>query len=146
MAADNESEMTDLQSWLNANQLDLVLARERDGLGSIENDEQRARREQAIEQMATYSSMLRNTATTSVSLTASYGANGRLRRRPFSFKLEFEDGRWNVDEKELGATPRLGDVVTFDDGRPWRVRATQSVRTRPTQKPVHELFVCAPAA
>ena len=67
-------------------------------------------------------------------------------RRPFAFKLEFEDGRWNVDEKQLEAAPIVGDIVSFGDGRPWRVRETQYVRARPARKPVREVFVCAPAA
>ena len=100
---------------------------------------------EAIEQMATYVSMLRDTSTPSASLAAAYGPDGR-RRRPFSFKLEFADGRWNVDEKELDAAPQVGDIVSFEDGRPWRVSASQFVRARPTRKPVREFFVCAPAA
>jgi hypothetical protein len=62
----------------------------------------------------------------------------------FSFKLELADGRWNIDEKELDVPPQIGDIVSFDDGCSWRVRASEFVRARPTQKPVRELFVCAP--
>ena len=95
--------------------------------------------------MATYVSMLRDTTTPSASLAAAYGPNGR-RRSPFAFKLEFADGRWSVDEKELEAAPQVGDIVSFEDGRPWRVSASQFVRARPTRKPTREFFVCAPAA
>ena len=136
---------SDPQSRLNADQLDSALAHKREGLAELENEEQRSRREQAIAQMATYASMLRDTTTTSASLAAAYGPDGRL-RQPFSFKLEFADGRWNVDEKELDTTPQIGDIISFGDGRPWRVRASQFVRARPTRKPVREFFVCAPAA
>jgi hypothetical protein len=136
---------SDPQSRLNADQLDSALAHKRDGLAELENAEQRSRREQAIEQMATYVSMLRDTSTPSASLAAAYGPDGR-RRRPFSFKLQFDDGRWNVDEKELETAPQVGDIVSFQDGRPWRVSASQFVRARPTRKPVREFFVCAPAA
>ena len=134
---------TDPQSRQNADQLASALAQERDCLSGLENAEQRSRHEQAIEQMDTYVSMLRDTATTSASLAAAYGPDGR-RRRPFSFKLEFADGRWNVDEKELETAPQVGDIVSFDDGRPWRVSASQFVRARPTRKPTREFFVCAP--
>ena len=136
---------SDPQSRLNADQLASALAQKREGLAELENAEQRSRREQAIEQMATYVSMLRDTTTTSASLAAAYGPDGRL-RRPFSFKLEFADGRWNVDEKELDVAPQVGDIISFGDGPPWRVRASQLVRARPAHKPVREFFVCAPAA
>lgn len=131
---------SDRQSRLNADQLESALAQKRSGLGDLENDEQRSRREQAIEQLGTYVSMLRDTTTTSV-----FGPDGQP-RRPFAFKLEFEDGRWNVDEKELDAAPCVGDIVSFGDGRPWRIRATQFVRARPARKPVREFFICAPVA
>ena len=134
---------SDPQSRLNADQLASALAHERDGLAELDNAEQRTRREQAIEQMGAYVSMLRDTTTPSASLAAAYGPDGR-RRRPFSFKLEFADGRWNVDEKELEAAPQVGDIVSFDDGRPWRVSASQFVRARPMRKQAREFFVCAP--
>lgn len=136
---------SDPQSQLNADHLDSALAQKREGLARLDNEEARARREQAIEQMSNYVSMLRDTTTTSESLAAAYGPGGRL-RRPFSFKLEFDDGRWNIDEKDLEAAPQIGDIISFGDGPPWRVRASQFVRARPTRKPVREFFVCAPAA
>jgi hypothetical protein len=136
---------SDSQSRLNADQLANALAHKREGLAELDNPEQRSRREQAIEQMATYVSMLRDTSTPSASLATAFGPDGR-RRRPFSFKLEFADGRWNIDEKELEAAPQIGDIVSFGDGRPWRVSASQFVRARPTRKPTREFFVCAPAA
>jgi hypothetical protein len=136
---------SDPQSRLNAHQLDLALAQKREGLAKVKNEAERSRHEQAIEQMENYASMLRDTTTTSAALAAAYGPDGRL-RRPFSFKLEFADGRWNVDEKELEATPQIGDIISFDDGLSWRVRASQFVRARPSRKPVREFFVCAPVA
>jgi len=134
---------SDPQSRLNAHQLDLALAHTREDLAEVENEGERSRHEQAIEQMANYVSMLRDTTTTSEALAAAYGPDGRL-RRPFSFKLEFADGRWNIDEKELETTPQIGDVISFGDGLSWRVRASQFVRARPARKPVREFFVCAP--
>jgi hypothetical protein len=136
---------SDPQSRRNADQLDHVLASKRVDLASVDNEEVRSRHEQAIEQMSNYVSMLRDTTTTSASLAAAYGPGGRL-RRPFSFKLEFADGRWNVDEKQLEAAPQIGDIISFADGRPWRIRASELVRARPARKPVREFFVCAPAA
>jgi hypothetical protein len=136
---------TDTQSRRNADRIDHALAHKREGLSELVNEDQRSRHEQAIEQMANYVAMLRDTTTTSASLAAAYGPDGRL-RQPFSFKLEFPNGSWNVDEKELEAAPQIGDIVSFSDGRPWRIRASQFVRARPTRKPAREFFVCAPAA
>ena len=136
---------SDKQSRLNADQLESALAQKREALAELRNDAQREQREQAIEQMATYVSMLRDTTTTSASLAAAYGPDGRP-RQPFAFKLEFEDGRWNIDEKQLEAAPRVGDIVSFGDGRPWKVRSSTLVRARPARKPVREFFICAPAA
>jgi hypothetical protein len=136
---------SDPQSRLNADQLEVALAHERDGLAELENEEQRSRREQAIEQLANYASMLRDTTTAPASPRAATGPGSRP-RRPFAFKLEFADGSWNVDERKLDAAPRIGDIISFDDGRAWRVRASQFVRAKPTRKPAREFFVCAPAA
>lgn len=63
----------------------------------------------------------------------------------YAFKLELDDGRWDVAEQELESVPRVGDVVRFDD-RPWKVLGTQIVRPRPASKPPCEIFVCAPVA
>jgi hypothetical protein len=129
---------SDPQPRPNVDQLHDALAHPRDGVAGTEShdEEQQRCHEQAVAQMATYVSMLRDTAT-------AYRPDGRL-RRPFSFKLELADGRWSIDEKELDATPQVGDIVSFDDGRSWRVRTSQFVRARPSQKPVREFFVCAP--
>lgn len=134
----------DPQPRLNADQLDHALSHGREELVDFVTEEQRSRHEQAIEQMANYVSMLRET-TASAALAAAFGPDGRL-RRPFAFKLEFADGRWNIDEKKLIATPQIGDIISFDDGLSWRVRASQSVFARPSRKPARELFVCAPVA
>ena len=61
------------------------------------------------------------------------------------FKVEFEDGRWSIEEKELETAPQVGDTLVFDDGPCWHVRATQFVRPRPSCKPAREFFVCAPS-
>src|SRR5436305_3568056 len=141
----NQVVTSDKQSRLNADRLESALAQKRDGLADLPDEALRSQREGAIDQLSTYVSMLRDTTTTSDALLAAYGPDGRP-RRPFAFKLEFEDGRWNVDEKELEAAPAVGDIVSFGDGRPWRIRDTQFVRARPARKPVREFFICAPAA
>lgn len=54
----------------------------------------------------------------------------------YSFKLEFSDGRWDLDEQELPAAPRVGDLVEFSDGRRWQIRGSQFVRPRTAGKPL----------
>lgn len=116
-----------------ADQLDEALAATRRTLAAVTAGEQRTRRESAIDQAAQYVALLRE-------------AREPGTRVPFWFKLEFPDGRWNVAERMLDATPRVGDVVSFDDGSRWRVRDSQLVKPRPARKPPREFFVCALSA
>ncbi len=92
----------------------------------------------------TYVALLRDAASAEAAQGAA-GAGGRSLCR-FWFKLELEDRRWDVEEKKLTIAPRVGDVLSFADGRRWRVRASQFVRPRPSRKPTREFFVCEPAA
>ena len=113
-----------------AETLEQLLALNRSQLAGLADAEQRARRSDAIDQLAQYVNLLRE-ATTSA---------GR-----YCFKLEFPDGRWNVDERELPAAPQVGDLVELTDGMRWRVRRSQLVRARPQGKPARDFFVCVPA-
>jgi len=120
----------DPQPRTNADQLGDSLAHNRATLSLIEDDDERARRTAAIEEAERYVALLRDGAA----------------RRAFSFKLEFGDGRWDVDEQSLASEPRVGDEVSFDDGRRWRVRGFQVVPARPAHKPARRFLVCAPVA
>ncbi len=126
----------DEQLSLNADELELALDRTRRGLRQVEDDDHRVRRAEAIDGLSRYVALLRE---------APGGGRG-ARRWAFSFKLEFPDGRWDVEEKELPAPPRLGDVISFEGRGSWRVRNSALVRPRPARKPAREFFVCAPAA
>lgn len=126
---------TDDRLTQNADQLEQALDATRRTLGDVAAGEQRTRRASAIEQAARYVALLR-----------AAGDAGQRTQAPFWFKLEFPDGRWNVAERRLEAAPRVGDVVSFDDGSRWRVRDSQLVKPRPAQKPPREFFVCALAA
>jgi hypothetical protein len=65
--------------------------------------------------------------------------------RPYWFKLEFPDGRWSVQEKELAAAPGTGDCVDLGaDGR-WQVQGSRLVPVHPSGQPPREFFVCRPA-
>ncbi len=118
----------DPQPTTNADQLESSLAFNRAALETIQDDDERARRTAAIEQAEQYVALLR----------------AGTKRHPFSFKLEFGDGRWDVDEQSLAVEPRIGDEVAFDDGRRWRVRGFQVVPARPARKPSRRFLVCAP--
>lgn len=113
--------------------MEQLLARQRASLDAIADDEERSRRADAMVRIGTYVGMLRE-AEPPARLTGS-----------FSFKLELQDGRWDVEEKSMPAPPRVGDVVSLHGSR-WRVRASQFVRPRPAGRPAREIFVCAPFA
>jgi hypothetical protein len=114
-----------------ADALESVLALTRAQLAAVSDDDQRKRRAEAIDQLSQYVRLLRDATSTAL--------------RRYCFKLEFPDGRWNVDERELPTAPQVGDLVQFADGCNWRVRRSQLVRPRPQSKPAHEYFVCVPA-
>jgi hypothetical protein len=113
---------------LNADQLEWSLLQQRAALSEITDEEQRSRRSEAINSVGNYVGLLR--------AAESLPTN-------FSFKLELNDGRWDIAEKHLTAPPRVGDVLSLA-GQRWRVRASQLVRPRPSGRPAREVFVCAP--
>jgi hypothetical protein len=105
----------DPQLCLNADQLEQSLSRQRERLGEITDDEQRSRRAEAMARVGTYVGMLRDAEAP------------LMRSGSFSFKLELNDGRWDVEEMDMSAAPRV-------------------VKPRPAGRPAREVFVCAPAA
>ena len=124
--------------------MEQALAWKRGALNEVADDEERLRRAEAIDQLMTYVALLSDAASGEVTVQGEIDDGHSLSR--FWFKLELEDRRWNVEEKKLTIAPRIGDVLSFDDGRRWRVRASQLVRPRPARKPAREFFVCEPAA
>jgi hypothetical protein len=122
-------------SKLNADALDRALAARRLELDSVD-PKARARRESALLAVEGYAALLREPAIPTPS------------RNPirYCFKLVFPDGRWSLDEKQLAAAPREGDVIDFDGFGGWRIEGSQSVGVRPAGKPAREFFVCAPSA
>jgi hypothetical protein len=117
----------------NADQLEQSLSRQRAAIGEMADDEQRSRRTEAVARLGNYVGMLRD-------------AEAPLRTiGAFSFKLELNDGRWDVEELNMPKVPRVGDVLSFH-GTTWRVRASQLVKPRPAGRPAREVFVCAPVA
>jgi hypothetical protein len=123
----------DPQLSLNADLLEQSLSRQRERLSEITDDEQRSRRADAVAQIGTYVGMLRDAE-------APLMGSGS-----FSFKLELNDGRWDVEEMDMSKTPRVGDVLFFH-GSKWFVRTSQLVKPRPAGRPAREVFVCAPVA
>jgi hypothetical protein len=122
-------------SKLNADALDRALAARRRDLDGIE-PEARARREAALAAIEGYTALLREP----VALAPS--------RNPirYCFKLVFPDGRWSLDEKQLAAAPREGDVLGFEGYGDWCIQGSQRVGVKPAGKAPREFFVCAPAA
>jgi hypothetical protein len=116
----------------NADQLEQSLARQHALMGETVDDDERSRRADAMVRIGNYVGMLREAELPSI--TGS-----------FSFKLELQDGRWDVEEKSMPTPPRVGDVVSLHGSR-WRVLASQFVRPRPAGRPAREVFVCAPFA
>jgi hypothetical protein len=123
----------DARLCLNADQLEQSLLRQRERLGEITDDAQRSRRAEAMAQVGTYVGMLRDAEALPRASSS------------FSFKLELLDGRWDVEEMDMPAPPRVGDVLSFH-GSQWFVRTSQLVRPRPAGRPAREVFVCAPFA
>jgi hypothetical protein len=107
------------------------------GLGARVPAAEESPSEAAVQHVRSYLRLLREAASDETAVR-----NGRR----FSFKLQLDDGRWNVDEKVLAVPPRAGDVVSFADGRRWQVFSSQTVRSRPAGKQPREIFVCAPVA
>ena len=121
-------------SKANLEALERALADRRRELGRIDQDEERTRRAAALELIEQYTLLLREQAPPALKLAR------------YCFKLVFPDGRWSVDEKQLVAEPREGDVVEIEGFGNWRIQSSQRVGVKPAGKPPREIFVCAPAA
>ena len=120
---------------LNADALERALSAGWRELGTIDADDERQRRAEALAHIEGYTALLREPIS-------------QLDREPvrYSFKLVFPDGRWSIDEKQLTLPPNEGDVVVFEGYGGWRIQGHQQVGVRPAGKPPREFFVCAPAA
>ena len=115
----------------NAERLARALDFSRREAGRVKDEQERSRHTEAIAQFSRYIDLLREATLPSDAL--------------YSFKLEFGDGRWNLAEKELEASPHVGDSVEFESGRRWRVRGSQVVQSGPARNRPREFFVCIPA-
>jgi hypothetical protein len=80
---------------------------------------------QAIDHLADYVTLLRETATFR-----------------YPLKLELGDGRWDVAEGSFSAKPQVGDLLTLPNGE-WCVRGSQFVHPSVAGKPAREFIVCA---
>jgi hypothetical protein len=120
----------------NAEALERALASRRASLGGIESDVERERRAAALAAIEGYTALLRDPVPASP-------VRNSIR---YCFKLVFPDGRWAIDEKQLPAAPREGDVLGFDGSGDWRIEGAQRVGVKPAGKPPRTFFVCAPVA
>ena len=123
-------------SAANLDALERALSERRKALPAIESEDERERRAAALSAFEGYTALLREPNRAAPS------------RNPirYAFKLVFPDGRWSVDERELTAAPREGDVLGFDGIGDWRIHGAQRVRVKPTGKPPRTFFVCSPVA
>ena len=120
----------------NAEALERALRLSRRQLVSIDGDDDRRRRADALAHIEGYTALLR------------LPTGQVMDHAPalYTFKLVFPDGRWSVGEKQLPDPPSQGDVVDFDGYGDWRIEGQQRVGVRPAGKAPREFFVCAPAA
>ena len=93
--------------------------------------EERDRRAAAIGAAAQYATLLRETAPRGI-------------EERYAFKLEFPDGRWDVQEQLLPTPPRVGDLVWFGPDA-WQVSGYRQVPARRSGKQ-HEFLACTPIA
>jgi hypothetical protein len=119
----------------NADELSRRLGARRRALAAATSDDHRARAA-AVAQFDAYVNLLRQTPTTAVGHAPAPSKSTML------LKLEFEDGRWDVAERELEEVPRVGDNVCLSDGRMSRVRAIQTVLSGRSNKPPRKIVVC----
>jgi hypothetical protein len=117
----------------NLEALERALGERRRALAEIESEDERERRAAALSAFEVYTALLREPARQAPS------------RNPirYAFKLVFPDGRWSVDERELPAAPREGDVLGFDGFGEWRIHGAERVRVKPAGKPPRTFFVCS---
>jgi hypothetical protein len=130
---------------MNADELESALVSRRDELASVEDDGERSRKSDAISHFLAYVSLLR-AAAPDEGAPRTDDDDRQSVARAFAFQLEFEDGRWDVEEKQLLSAPRPGETFSFRDGRRWRVYTSKIVLARPAHKRAREVFVCAPFA
>jgi hypothetical protein len=120
----------------NADALERALVARRASLAGIESDDERERRAGALAAFEGYTALLREP-------TPAAPVRNSIR---YCFKLVFPDGRWSIDEKQLAAAPREGDVLGFEGAGSWRIQGAQRVGVKPNGKPPRTFFVCAPVA
>ncbi|MHB8642649.1 MAG: hypothetical protein ACYDA3_07175 [Gaiellaceae bacterium] len=129
---------------MNADELESALVSRLPALAQVEDDGERSRKSDAISHFLAYVSLLRAAAPDEGAPRADDERESVA--RAFAFQLEFEDGRWDVEEKQLLSAPRPGETFSFRDGRRWRVYTSKIVLARPAHKRAREVFVCAPFA
>jgi len=113
----------------NAEALERLVERGREALSTLGADDDRPRRDAAIDGFAKYAQLLREAASAA-------------HPERYSFKLEFPDGRWNLAEQELPQEPSVGDLVWFE-GAPWQILAHREVPRRPSNSQPHTFLSCS---
>jgi hypothetical protein len=123
-------------------QLEHAIAAGRRSLADVADLDQRHRRAAALDGLAEYVALLRKAMPEAAAPGRAAGPKPENR---FAFKLEYPDGRWDVDETSLGTPPRVGDFVELGLRGRWQVLGIQLVRAAIAARVEREFFVCAPS-
>jgi hypothetical protein len=121
-----------------------ALLRARQALDAMGDDGRLAHHRAALDHFANYVALLGDTNRPPVTAVGT-----PPRAQPpahYWLKLELPDGRWTVDYRPLDSVPSVGDIIELDTARSWRVRSLQLVAPQPSNEPLREYLVCAPAA
>ena len=117
--------------------LSRALARSRHALATVADQAERSRQSRAIDDLAGYVDLLRETTEAKLEIRSPATVS-------YTLKLELADGRWDIAESNLVSKPRVGDLVSLE-GCMWRVLGSQFVRPSVAAgKLAREFFVCAP--
>jgi hypothetical protein len=114
-----------------------ALERSRRALATVADQAERSRHALAIDDLAGYVNLLRETTVTALESRSAATVS-------YPLKLEFADGRWDIAESDLSSKPRVGDLLNLEGGQ-WCVRGSQFVHPSVAGKPAREFIVCAPA-
>jgi hypothetical protein len=127
-----------------ARELERAVANARLALEEVTDEGHRARRSAALDEFGGYISLLRQ-AVPAPPTAEPRAVKPPRRENMFTLKLEFPDGRWDIDETPLGTAPRVGEFVDLGQRGRWQVKGSQVVLAAIKSRLEREFFVCTPA-
>ena len=126
---------------LNAVELGRAVAGAQRAADELPSDDARVRRTAALESLAAYAALL-------TEVVPPRPVPPESPRRPdpahvFTLKLEYDDGRWELDELRLGTPPRVGEYIELGRRGRWQVLGSQVVVAAIRKRVEREFFRCA---